>query len=130
MFKFEEDKDEINNQTVNYKKQKSEINNMNFYEKELSKCKINLNGFGCAHENCEHKEAVYGNFYLPYCNESEECMKKNIEYLILENTKQKGQIEGLVTIIDKLKSNSSQNNLHPMNYSSNSFEESSDTFNF
>jgi len=46
-----------------------------------------INGFQCQTENCQNKEAVYGSTYLPYCDKNVECLKKNVEYLILENTK-------------------------------------------
>ena len=46
-------------------------------------------GFGCGTSGCNNREATVG---LPYCNENMICMKKNLEYVIAENLKQKGAI--------------------------------------
>ena len=50
---------------------------------------VEINGFQCQNENCKNKEAVFGTTYLPYCDKNIECLKKNVEYLILENAKLK-----------------------------------------
>lgn len=48
-----------------------------------------IDGFGCQNVNCNNREARFGTTYLPFCNENKKCMKKNIEHLLLENTKLK-----------------------------------------
>ena len=62
-----------------------------------------INGFGCASEKCKNSEAMFGTTYLPYCNSQFSCMLKNIEYLVLENAKQKAQIESLSSLISIIK---------------------------
>ena len=51
-------------------------------------------GFTCQSENCDNKEAVYGTIFLPYCDKNLECLKKNLEYLLLENSELKGRLKG------------------------------------
>ena len=61
------------------------INNIFSMEKKDT----DIDGFGCQNVNCNNREARFGTTYLPFCNENKKCMKKNIEYLLLENTKLK-----------------------------------------
>jgi len=56
-------------------------------------------GFGCQSENCKNREARYGTLFLPYCNEK--CMKKNLEFLISENLRYKGEINAYEKILIK-----------------------------
>jgi len=76
---------------LQHEKVKEEYQNMNEFsmEKQDSFC----NGFGCQNVNCNNREAVFGTTYLPYCNDNKFCMTKNLEYLILENTKLNGIYE-------------------------------------
>ena len=50
-------------------------------------------GFRCQTEGCENREAVYGTTFLPYCSDNINCLKKNMEYLLLENSELKGQLK-------------------------------------
>ena len=45
--------------------------------------------FKCLNPNCNNREAIFGTTYLPYCDKNMECLRKNLEYLILENCKLK-----------------------------------------
>lgn len=60
-----------------------------------------VDGFGCQTEGCKNKEAYCGSMYMPYCNENLICMKKNLEYVIAENFKQKGALSVYERIVSK-----------------------------
>ena len=59
----------------------------------MSPVNTKIIGFTCQNENCTNREAVYGTIFLPYCNENINCMKKNLEYLLLENSNLKGRLQ-------------------------------------
>ena len=68
-------------------------NNPSFFSME--KIDTKSNGFGCQNLGCNNNEVRYGLIYLPFCNENKNCMKKNIEYLLLENAKYKGFVNNV-----------------------------------
>ena len=59
----------------------------------MSPVNTKIIGFTCQNENCTNREAVYGTIFLPYCDENINCMKKNLEYLLLENSNLKGRLQ-------------------------------------
>jgi len=70
----------------NFEKSQNFYSDNNF---SMEKKDTVIDGFGCQNVNCNNREARFGTTYLPFCNENKKCMKKNIEHLLLENTKLK-----------------------------------------
>lgn len=58
-------------------------------------------GFGCAEPGCKNKESSFGSYLLPFCDSNPICMKRNIEYLFLQNAKLKGEINAMEFILSK-----------------------------
>lgn len=58
-------------------------------------------GFGCAEPGCKNKESSFGTNALPFCDCNPICMKRNIEYLSLQNAKLKGEINAMEFILSK-----------------------------
>ena len=46
-------------------------------------------GFPCKTKNCRNIQAIYGEKYLPYCDQT--CIEKNIYFLLVENAQLKGE---------------------------------------
>lgn len=86
---------------------------LEFYDKQsinkMELFKESNKGFGCQSEGCENREAKCGSVFLPYCNESLLCAKKNIEHLVEQNLEQRGKIITYHHIVSSiLPDNSSQ----------------------
>lgn len=77
----------------NFEKSQKFYSNQNDNNFSMKKRDTIINGFRCQNVYCSNREAIFGTIYLPFCNENRKCMKKNIQYLLLENAKLKGQIE-------------------------------------
>jgi hypothetical protein len=58
-------------------------------------------GFGCAEPGCKNKESSFGSYSLPFCDSNPVCMKRNLEYLSLQNAKLKGEIGAMEFILSK-----------------------------
>jgi hypothetical protein len=86
-----------------------ELNSKKCQDFSMKKRDVIINGFGCQNVYCSNREARFGTIYLPFCNENKKCMKKNIEYLLLENAKLKGQIKEFEEV-------SSMTPMTPMNF--------------
>ena len=99
----QQEQEQQQQQEEQQEEQDSDYNDIesNLPQEEVTKFNgfVSRPGFGCRTEKCPNREATYGDIFLPFCSDVDSCMKKNLEYLILENVRQKGVIEALSNVM-------------------------------